>query len=167
MAVRAFIGLGSNLSDRIKQLQTAVNALKKIPVTDLKKVSGIYMTTPMGPSDQADYLNAVIELETDLDAKTLLEHCQMIENDMGRNRQGERWQARNIDLDILLYGNEKIDTAELVVPHPGMHERAFVLYPLQELDATISVPGKGYIAALLQQDLQGKVIQRLEEELCP
>lgn len=167
MAVRAFIGLGSNLSEPRKQLQMATQAIRQIPDSHMKKVSGVYKTSPMGPSDQNDYLNAVIELETELDAKSLLDHLQKIENDMGRKRQGERWQARNIDLDILLYGNEVIDTAELIVPHPGMHERAFVLYPLQELDAQISIPGKGKIKTLLQQDLQGKVLQRLEDVLCP
>jgi len=167
MAVRAFIGLGSNLSDPKKQLQMATQAIRLIPDTQMTKVSGIYKTSPMGSSDQDDYLNAVIELETDLDAKPLLDHLQQIENDMGRKRQGERWQARTIDLDILLYGNEVIDTDELVVPHPGMHERAFVLYPLQELDAQISIPGKGKIKTLLQQDLQGSVLQRLEDVLCP
>ena len=167
MTVRVFIGLGSNLSDPKKQLQLATQALGQMPATELIKVSSIYMTRPMGSPDQGDYFNAVIELETDLDATALLDNCQTIENNMGRKREGERWQARIIDIDILLYGDENIHTPDLIVPHPGMHKRAFVLYPLQELDAQVSIPGKEDIAVLLQQDLEGKVLQRLEEKICP
>jgi len=166
MSVRVFVGLGSNLADPKKQLQIATRALDKIPATELKTVSSIYVSSPMGPADQADYLNAVAELETALGAEKLLDHLQSIENEMGRTRDGRRWQARVIDLDILLYGKDEIDSDRLLVPHPGMHERAFVLYPLHEIDEEITIPGKGQVAALLHTNLEGEVLKKLEEKLC-
>ncbi len=167
MAVRVFIGIGSNLDEPQEQLRKAVAALNDIRDTRLRRVSGIYVSRPMGPADQADYLNAVAELETELAAHDLLDALQAIEHDQGRRRDGERWHERTLDLDILLYGSQCINDRDLVVPHPGMHNRAFVLYPLQELDADISVPGKGHINALIQQELLGEVLQRLDENLCP
>jgi 2-amino-4-hydroxy-6-hydroxymethyldihydropteridine diphosphokinase len=167
MPVRAFIGLGSNLDEPQEQLQKALAAIKDITATRLLRVSGLYVTRPMGPADQADYLNAVAELETELQAPDLLEALQAIERHQGRRRDGVRWHERPLDLDILLFGNQSINTDNLVVPHPGMHTRAFVLYPLQELDADISIPGKGHIKALLHKDLLGEVVQRLDENLCP
>ncbi len=167
MLVRVFIGLGSNLDNPKKQLQQAVVALQGIVDTELVKVSGIYVTRPMGPSGQADYLNAVAELQTGLDAVTLLDALQDIEHAQGRRRDGQRWHQRTLDLDMLLYGNQYIDTERLTVPHPGMHARAFVLTPLKELDADISIPGKGHIDELLTKELQGEVLQRLDDSLCP
>jgi 2-amino-4-hydroxy-6-hydroxymethyldihydropteridine diphosphokinase len=167
MSVRVFIGLGSNLDDPKAQLQKSVAAIRDIADTRLLRMSGVYVSRPMGPADQADYLNAVVELETELQAPVLLEALQRIERSQGRRRDGERWHERPIDLDILLYGNQSIHTDKLVIPHPGMHARAFVLYPLQELDADISIPGKGPIDTLMQNDLLGEVLQRLDERLCP
>ena len=167
MAVRVFVGLGSNLNDPLKQLQTALAAIGHLPETQLQKVSGVYLTHPMGPQDQPDYLNAVVELKTTVDAYDLLTLLQDIESQQGRVRAGSRWHERTIDLDILLYGDESIDTESLVIPHPGMHERAFVLYPLLELDQDLSIPGRGDIRSLVHDGLDGAVLLRLDAELCP
>ena len=167
MPVRVFVVLGSNQDEPLQQLRRAVAALQQIAHTRLLGVSGIYKTRPMGPPEQDDYLNAVAELETDLAAMDLLMALQGIERQQGRRRDGERWHQRPLDLDILLYGDQVIVSDKLVVPHPGMHKRAFVLYPLQELDANISIPGKGPVAALMKKDLLGEVLTRLEESICP
>jgi 2-amino-4-hydroxy-6-hydroxymethyldihydropteridine diphosphokinase len=167
MGVRVFVGLGSNLNDPLKQLQAAVAAITHLPKTQMQSVSGVYLTHPMGPQDQPDYLNAVVELQTTLEAKNLLKSLQEIESQQGRVRDGSRWHERSIDLDILLYGEECISTVSLIVPHPGMHERAFVLYPLQELDEDLSIPGRGDIRALIHQPLDGTVLQRLDVKLWP
>lgn len=161
-SVRTFIGLGSNAGNPARQLEMAIVSLDEIPDTRLRRLSSIYLTRPMGPKNQPDYLNAVAELETGLEADRLLGELQAIENKQGRVRDGERWGERTIDLDILLYGNAIINTDKLVVPHPGMHERGFVLYPLQELEADIEIPDKGDINTLLQNDLVGDVVERLE-----
>jgi len=167
MAVRVFVGLGSNLNDPQTQLQSAVTAIKHLPQTQIANVSGIYLTRPMGPQDQPDYMNAVVELQTTLDAEVLLDSLQEIELQQGRVRDGSRWHERIIDLDILLYGDECMDTASLVVPHPGLHERAFVLYPLLELDQDLDIPSKGDIRSLIHNALAGDVLLRLDVELCP
>lgn len=161
-SVRTFIGLGSNAGNPARQLEMAIVSLDEIPDTRLRRLSSIYLTRPMGPENQPDYLNAVAELETGLEADRLLGELQAIENKQGRVRDGERWGERTIDLDILLYGDAIINTDKLVVPHPGMHERGFVLYPLQELEADIEIPDKGDINTLLQNDLVGDVVERLE-----
>ncbi len=161
-SVRAFIGLGSNTGNPARQLEMAIVSMDEIPDTRLKRLSSVYLTRPMGPENQPNYLNAVAELETGLEAVRLLEELQAIENKQERVRDGEHWGERTIDLDILLYGDTVIDTDELTVPHPGMHQRAFVLYPLQELEADIEIPDKGDINTLLQNDLVGDVVERLE-----
>ena len=103
----------------------------------------------MGPQDQPDYVNAVMAVKTSLSAMTLLRRLQKIELDQGRVRKGERWGARTLDLDILLYGEQVIDLPDLIVPHYGLAERAFVVYPLQEIAPIIQIPGKGSIADLV------------------
>ena len=167
MAARVFVGLGSNLDNPLKQLNDAVLAIRQLPQTHCHKVSSVYVTSPMGPKDQPDYMNAVVELETTLAVETLLMHLQAIEDEQGRKRDGSRWRARTLDLDILLYSNDCIDTPMLTVPHRGCHERAFVLYPLQELDAELQIPGKGDLASLIKQNLDGEVLQKLDINLCP
>jgi len=165
MSQRIFIGLGSNLADPPKQLMMAVAALRELPDTEFKKVSGVYITRPMGPEDQPDYYNAVVEAVTTLSAIELLDTLQSIENRQGRQRDGKRWHERTLDLDILLYGDEIIVTDRLVIPHPGMHERGFVLFPLHEIEKDIEIPGKGNINQCMQSNLVGEVLQRLDMNL--
>ncbi|MGH2555783.1 MAG: 2-amino-4-hydroxy-6-hydroxymethyldihydropteridine diphosphokinase [Actinomycetota bacterium] len=144
--VRAFIGLGSNVGDRLANLQEAIDRLGRVPGMRISRTSRVYETDPVGPP-QPDYLNAVAQVETSLSARGLLEACLDVERAMGRERR-ERWGPRNIDLDILGYGQEEIDEPGLVVPHPRMHERGFVLVPLLELDAEPMLPGHRRLADL-------------------
>jgi len=139
MKVRAMVGLGSNLGDRLANLQRAVDLLAEREGVRVIRTSRIYETAPVGPP-QPDYLNSVTELETTLSARELLEACLGVEREMGRER-AERWGPRVIDLDLLTYGREEIDEPGLTVPHPRMHERAFVLVPLLELDSEPMLPG--------------------------
>lgn len=144
--VRAFIGLGSNMGDRLANLQEAVDRLGRVPGLRVRRTSRVYETDPVGPP-QPDYLNAVAQVETSLSARELLAACLAVERAMGRERR-ERWGPRNIDLDVLGYGREEIDEPGLVVPHPRMHERGFVMVPLLEVDADPLLPGHRRLADL-------------------
>ncbi|MDH5600264.1 MAG: 2-amino-4-hydroxy-6-hydroxymethyldihydropteridine diphosphokinase [Gammaproteobacteria bacterium] len=144
-----FIGLGSNLDNPLSQLKAAIEHIKQVNAIKLVAVSGFYSSAPMGPQDQPDYINAVIEISTSLEAELLLDELQKIENEQGRVRK-ERWGARTLDLDILLYGDEVITSKRLTVPHSGISERNFVLYPLQDLvDANFKIPGLGKLGELV------------------
>jgi 2-amino-4-hydroxy-6-hydroxymethyldihydropteridine diphosphokinase len=140
--VRAYIGLGSNLDDRLAQLQRAVDLLRGTEGVRVLRSSRVYETDPVGGPPQPLYLNAVLQVETDLAPRELLLACLSIEERMGRTR-GVRWGPRRIDLDVLTYGDEEIhlEDPDLTIPHPLMHERAFVLVPLAELDADPPLPG--------------------------
>ena len=127
--VKVYIGLGSNLDDPQAQLKKAIIALEMIPSSSVVKTSSFYKSKPVGPQDQPDYINAVIELDTELSAPVLLDYLQVIENEHGRQRE-QKWGARTLDLDILLFGEEVIHDDRLVVPHVEMHKRGFVLFPL-------------------------------------
>ena len=127
--ITAYIGLGSNLLDPLAQLRKAVRAVADLPQSRLRRVSNAYRSAAVGPGEQPDYLNAVIQLDTDLEAPRLLAALQAIEQHQGRVRT-VRWGPRSLDLDILLYGDARIDSPTLSVPHPAMRERNFVLYPL-------------------------------------
>lgn len=146
MSTRAFLGLGSNLGDRLANLQSAVDLLDAAQGIRVVRSSRVYETAPVGPP-QPDYLNAVVEVDTDLGARALLEACLNVERRLGRVR-GERWGPRSIDVDVLTYGEASIDQPGLTVPHPRMHERAFVLAPLLELVADPPLPGGRRIATL-------------------
>lgn len=135
----AYIALGSNLGDSPALLRSALAAMDALPDTRLTGCSPAYRSDPLGPGGQPDYLNMVATLETTMPAGELLQQLQAIETAHGR-RRGERWGARPLDLDILLYGDEAIDTAELAVPHPRMAERNFVLYPLFDLAPGLVLP---------------------------
>ncbi|HYZ92168.1 MAG TPA: 2-amino-4-hydroxy-6-hydroxymethyldihydropteridine diphosphokinase [Actinomycetota bacterium] len=129
MVIRAFVGLGSNVGDRLENLRRAMDELVK--EVEVIGKSSVYDTDPVGPP-QPDFLNAVVEIRTELAPRDLLSRLKSIEARIGRI-QGERWGPREIDLDLLLYGDEEIDEPDLRVPHPQMWERAFVLVPLAEL----------------------------------
>ena len=145
--VTAAIGLGSNLGDPLQQLNRAVQALSALRASELLAVSSFYGNPPMGPQDQPDYVNAAALLRTALAPLELLDALQAIEAAQGRER-GRRWGERTLDLDLLLYGEQRIAHPRLSVPHPGMHERAFVLYPLAEIAGGRPVPGLGSVAEL-------------------
>ncbi len=147
----AFIALGSNLDEPEHQLQRAVAALAGLPRSRLERVSGVYSSKAVGPGDQPDYLNAVALLATELAPEALLDALQAIELAQGRERT-VHWGPRTLDLDLLLYGDRSIDSERLTVPHPQMHLREFVLYPLREISNTsIVLTGVGDIDTLLQQ----------------
>ena len=139
MAVVAFLGIGSNLGDRLTNLQGAVDALQAEPGLRVTGSSRVWETVPVGGPPQPDYLNAVLRIETDLSARDLLEVAHRVESRLGRVRT-ERWGARTIDVDILLFDDERIEEPDLVVPHPRMAQRAFVLLPLLELDPDPILP---------------------------
>jgi len=128
--ITAYIGLGSNLSDPIAQVNNAIDEVKQLAQCQVTAISSLYLSKPMGPQDQNDYINAVIAIETSLSAIELLDLLQAIENNAGRVRKDNRWGARILDLDIILFGHETINTERLTIPHYGMHEREFVLLPL-------------------------------------
>jgi 2-amino-4-hydroxy-6-hydroxymethyldihydropteridine diphosphokinase len=142
---RAYLGLGANLGDRLASLRRAVALLEERGARFLRS-SRVYETEPVGPP-QPDYLNVVIEVETELSARGLLIASLAVEQAMGRVRE-ERWGPRPIDVDILTFGDQEVDEPDLQVPHPRMHERAFVMIPLLELDADPMLPGGRKAAAL-------------------
>lgn len=148
MPVIAYIGLGSNLDDPITQVTTALAELDAVALSHVRRASSLYRSDPMGPPDQPDYINAVAELETGLEPLALLHALQAIEQAHQRVRL-QRWGARTLDLDLLLYGDSRIDLAKLTVPHPGIAERNFVLLPLAEIAPDLVLPGLGSLAALL------------------
>lgn len=138
--IRAFIGLGANLAEPLSQLRQAVSALSRLPDSHLVACSPLYQSSPMGPADQPDYLNAVVALDTDLSPHALLDELQRIEREQGRVRKAERWGPRPLDLDLLLYGTRVLEDARLTLPHYGMRSRAFVLLPLADLAPGLVLP---------------------------
>lgn len=147
----AYIAIGSNLASPLEQVNAAVQALGEIPQSRLVKVSAFYRTPPLGPQDQPDYLNAAVVLETSLDAETLLDNTQRIELQQGRQRKAERWGPRSLDLDIMLFGDEVINTDRLTVPHYDMKNRGFMLWPLWEVAPELTFPNGESLQAILQQ----------------
>jgi 2-amino-4-hydroxy-6-hydroxymethyldihydropteridine diphosphokinase len=146
LAVSAYLALGSNLGDRLETLQRAVDLLHARPGIGVVRSSRVYETEPVGPPQPA-YLNAVIEVQTDLEPHELLKETQAVEDELGRVR-AERWGPRTIDVDVLTFDERTIDEPELVVPHPRMHERGFVLVPLGELDPDPILPGGRKLSVL-------------------
>lgn len=144
-----YLGLGSNLAEPLEQVKSARKAIAQI--VDLQELacSSLYRSLPMGPQDQPDYINAVMAVRTSLSPQDLLNSLQAIEKVHGRERKGQRWGARTLDLDILLYGDQLIDLPELTVPHSGIADRSFVLYPLSEIAPELIIPGKGKVVDLL------------------
>jgi 2-amino-4-hydroxy-6-hydroxymethyldihydropteridine diphosphokinase len=148
--IRAFVGLGSNLGDREGTLRAAVERLRGVAGTVVTRVSTFRDTKPVGYVDQPRFLNGAVELETSVTARQLLEELLAVEHEFGRDRSaGPPQGPRTLDLDLLLYGGETIREPGLEVPHPRLHERAFVLQPLVELDPELEIPGWGPVQALL------------------
>jgi len=145
---RAYIGLGSNLEDPSSQLRRAVTALSQLPSSTPGPVSPVYRSSPMGPADQPDYLNAVMALDTSLEPLALLDALQAIEQAHHR-RRALRWGPRTLDLDLLLYADQVLDLPRLQVPHPGVHEREFVIYPLADIAPDLFIPGRATVRDLL------------------
>ena len=147
--VIVYIALGSNLADPVAQIKSARTSITSLAGVQELAFSSLYHSLPMGPQNQPDYVNAVMSVATNLLPIDLLRCLQNIENDHGRVRKVERWGARTLDLDILMYGDQEIDLPDLTIPHKGLAERAFVLYPLFEIAPEIVVPGKGPITELV------------------
>ena len=161
--VDAYIGLGSNLDDPVTQIKTALEQLAGLDRCRVLRASSLYRSPPMGPRDQPDYVNAVVLLRTTLAAEDLLDALQAIEQQHARVRD-RHWGPRTLDLDLLLYGQSKIDDARLTVPHPGIGERNFVLYPLAEVDPALVIPGRGTVEALLEQCPDNGLTKLAEQE---
>jgi len=134
-----YIGLGSNLDDPKQHVITAIDDIKKINFCDFIINSSLYKSAPMGPQDQPEYINAVTKIKCNISAINLLDELQDIEHKHRRVR-GEKWGPRTLDLDLLLYGQDNIATNRLNVPHPGLYEREFVLYPLFEIEPEFILP---------------------------
>ena len=145
----AFVGLGANLGDRETTLRSALERLSAEPRVELVAVSSFRDTAPIGIADQPRFLNAAAAVETTLSAHDLLDRLLAIERRLGRTREGPRFGPRTIDLDLLLYGDERIQEEGLEVPHPRLHERLFALEPLADLEPDLVVPGRGPLADLL------------------
>lgn len=146
-----YIGLGSNLNHPWQQIQQALQALNQLPETRLVRHSALYRSTPLGPPNQPDYLNAVAVLATQLPPLTLLAQLQAIEQQQGRVRTEVRWGPRTLDLDILLYDNQQSQEPLLTLPHAGLYDRNFVLYPLYECTPDLVLPDGQYLSQLIQQ----------------
>jgi len=156
---RAFLSLGSNLGDRGATLEAALRAVEAPGDVRITRRSSLYETSPMGKTHQPDFYNLVVEVETALSPEALLDRCQEIERALGRVR-GERWGSRTVDVDILLYDRYTVSTERLIVPHPEMLRRRFVLEPLLEIAPDAMLPDGASIAPHLAR-VQDQVVRRL------
>ncbi|MFZ2289414.1 MAG: 2-amino-4-hydroxy-6-hydroxymethyldihydropteridine diphosphokinase [Halopseudomonas yangmingensis] len=160
--ITCYIGLGSNQQEPLFQLQQACQALAELPDSRLLACSSAYSSSPLGPQDQPDYLNAVACLQTRLEPLALLDALQAIEQHQGRIRKDQRWGPRTLDLDLLLYGDQQIEHARLQVPHYHMHTRDFVLRPLLELQPDLHLPDgsnlQQFLAHCADHQLQVKTV---------
>jgi 2-amino-4-hydroxy-6-hydroxymethyldihydropteridine diphosphokinase len=146
---RAYVGLGANLGDRSAMLRAALEQLAAEPGVSLVAASSVRETDPVGPVDQPRFLNAAAALDTELSPRELLDRLLGIERRLGRTREGPRFGPRTIDLDLLLYGEERLEEPGLELPHPRLHERLFALEPLFELDPSLVVPGHGALSEII------------------
>lgn len=147
--VPAFIALGSNVGDSIGHLHWAARRLNETRSSRICAYSPIYMSEPVGLTDQPEFTNAVLKIETSLSAQELLQQIRLIEAERGRDRTGPRWGPRTLDIDILLYDDRIITDRDLIIPHPRMTQRNFVLTPLRDLEGDdFKVPGYGTIRDL-------------------
>ena len=147
---RAYVGLGANLGDREGALRAAVATLGALEGVRVVAVSSFRETEPVGYLDQPPFLNGAVAVDTTLGPRELLDALLAVERSLGRTREGPRFGPRTIDLDLLLYGDESVDEPGLRVPHPRLHERAFALEPLADLDPGLVVPGQGPLETLLR-----------------
>ena len=145
--VTAYVALGSNLEDPVRQLRDGLEALGKLPDTSLVSSSSFYRSAPVGYAAQPDFVNAVAAIETGLAPRALLDALLEIERGHGRVREFPN-APRTLDLDIVAYGDRVVDEPGLAIPHPRMHERAFVVVPLAEIAPDVTIPGRGTVAAL-------------------
>lgn len=145
-----YVGLGSNMGDTEQHIISALKSLGDIQSTKIMQTSSLYKSKPVGPQDQADYINAVARLDTELSALELLDELQAIENEHGRVRN-EHWGPRTLDLDILMFGNKIINNDRLTVPHPEIPNRCFVLVPLAEIDSECVIPEAGNVRELIKK----------------
>ncbi|MGP9764495.1 2-amino-4-hydroxy-6-hydroxymethyldihydropteridine diphosphokinase [Halomonas sp. AOP13-D3-9] len=150
----AYIGLGSNLESPIEQIREALNELARLPLSRLVAASSLYASRPVGPQDQPDFINAVAALETQLSPLALLDQLQALEQ-QHRRRRHRHWGPRTLDLDLLLYANDTIDTPRLRLPHPQMTARAFVLLPLAEIAPSLDLLQQPLSTWLEQVENQG------------
>jgi 2-amino-4-hydroxy-6-hydroxymethyldihydropteridine diphosphokinase len=155
----AYVGIGSNLNEPVRQVEDALGELERIPRSRVVSRSSLYKSAPLGYADQADFINAVGALETALEPEKLLDELLIIEARHGRRRSFAN-APRSLDLDLLLFEQLELRTPRLTVPHPRMHERAFVLKPLLELCAQISIPGKGSVRSLLE-NCEGQIVEKI------
>jgi 2-amino-4-hydroxy-6-hydroxymethyldihydropteridine diphosphokinase len=144
----AYIGVGSNVDGPRAQVLKAIEALRALPETKVVLVSPLYETKPFGPVKQPDFVNAVVGALTQLEARALLDALKRIEVSFGRPAVHEKWGPRVLDLDLLVLGRERLAEGNLTVPHPGIPERNFVLYPLADIAPDLDVPGLGKVAGL-------------------
>ena len=156
----AYVALGSNLSGPRRQIETALEKLAELPESRLVLRSRLWRSAPMGPRDQPDFVNAVAGLLTLLEPGELLGELQALERRMGRTEPGVRWGPRLIDLDLLMVGDHCCDMPGLRLPHPGLPQRNFVLYPLAEIAPTLWVPDQGRVRTLLER-IQGEGLEPL------
>jgi len=156
----AYIGLGSNVGDRIGHLEEAIRRIGNLPDTEVESVSSAYDTAPIGRTDQPRFLNAVVRVRTGLSPRELLGELLRIERELGRERK-ERWGPRTVDLDLLLYDDRVISEPGLQVPHPRLHERAFVLVPLEELDPRLVHPVLGKTVRELSEEVRGQDVMKV------
>jgi 2-amino-4-hydroxy-6-hydroxymethyldihydropteridine diphosphokinase len=161
---RAYVGLGSNLDVPVEQVRAGMAALRELPDSHVLKCSSLYRTAPIGVVAQPDFINAVCALDTALIPQALMRRLLAIENARGRRRGSERGGPRTLDLDLLLYENMELQSPELTLPHPRLHERAFVLHPLFEIAPTLNVPGLGPINELLSR-CGGQRVARLNDDV--
>lgn len=157
--IEVYIGLGSNLDGPIEQVSTAMDELARLHQSKLVKSSSLYRSSPLGPQQQPDFINAVVKMETGQAPSALLDELQRIEQRHGRTRTFH-WGPRTLDLDILIYGNLTMDTGSLTIPHPQLAHRSFVLEPLMEIAPYGEVPGLGQIAELYRR-LQAMPLQKV------
>lgn len=144
----AYLGLGSNMNDPERQIESALSAISGLPSTTLLRTSPLYSSKPWGKTDQPDFVNIVAEISTGLDPNSLLRHAKQIEAEQGRT-EGERWGPRPVDIDILLYGDRRLRSDILTIPHIRMWERRFVLQPLADLRPDLISPDGRTINDLL------------------
>ncbi|RYV00712.1 2-amino-4-hydroxy-6-hydroxymethyldihydropteridine diphosphokinase [Shewanella sp. OPT22] len=161
---KVFVALGANLRDPVSQLDNASMALAQLASADSLNVSPYYASVPMGDVEQPDYVNAVASFETKLNPIELLDALQDIENQQGRVRE-VRWGPRTLDLDILLYGNQIIQSERLIIPHYGMKQRSFVLIPLHNIAPNLTLPCGTTVASLINVQMKSE-LQQLDIDRC-